>query len=309
MGKITDALKKIEQERELLKKIKSENISSQDKAARPQPTAALDHSIQTKDGGKKVVYRPTLEERLKSRVHVSRATDDSGIDPSIVSYFNPVSPAAEQYRILRTNLHAKSMNKTTKTFLISSCAHGEGKTVTATNLAVTLAQDLDKKVFLMDCDLRAGNVHQLLNLNIGPGLAEVLSNVLPLKDAFQNSKIKNLTVLSRGGIPKNPAELLGSKSLRRLLEALEAEFDYVILDSPPILPITDAAILGAQADGVVFVVQAQETQAHRIKHALELLEQARAKIIGFVFTQTDRSLPDYYSYYYHYQAKKSKGAN
>ena len=228
----------------------------------------------------------------------------------MVTYFDSSAPISEQYRILRTNIQTKS-SKNAKVFLISSSFHGEGKTITAINLAIALAKDLDKKVLLADCDLRGGKVHKLLNLNLNPGLSEVLADGAATRAISQNSKISNLTVITRGEIPSNPSELLGSKRMRRLIEELRSGYDYIILDSPPSIPIADAGILGAQTDGVLLVVQAQKTQAHTVRHAQELFSQARAKIIGFVLTQVDYYVPGYYSYYYHYKNsnEQERGVN
>ena len=240
----------------------------------------------------------TLKERHKKRVYIAKTADNSSLDSRVVTHADPTAHISEQYRILRTNIISKSSNRSAKIFLISSALHGEGKTITAVNLAVTLAQDLDKKVFLGDCDLRGGNVHQLLNIKETPGLSDILVNGLTSDNAFKQSKIKNLTVLPRGEILSSPSELLSSRRMRRLLEELRSRFDYIILDSAPIIPITDASILGAQTDGIVLVVQAYKTQEHTVRRAQELLEQARAKIFGFVLTQADYYIPGYYSYYY-----------
>jgi capsular exopolysaccharide synthesis family protein len=313
MGKITSALKKIEQQREIQKQSWKEKQKEETNLDEQKVTSAQDKQRLQVQEEQAAIRKPTLEqrvkslqERLKEKVYIAKATDDSGIDPRVVTYYNPNSHISEQYRMFRTNIHSKTSNRLMKTLLISSALRGEGKTVTAVNLAVALAQDFDKKVFLADCDLRGGNVHNMLNINLSPGLSDVLANGTASEAGFQNSKIKNLTVLTRGEIPANPSELLGSKRMRRLLEELRARFDYIILDTPPVISITDARILGPQTDGVMFVVQAQKTQERTVRHAQELLEQARAKTIGFVLTQVDHYVPGYYSYYYYYY-KSNKG--
>lgn len=317
MGKITDALKKLEQQREIQKqawkdkgKVQSDSDERKDTV---QPDASFAKASQgsSQELRQSQAHRLTLEERiknrqerLKNRVYIAKATDDSGIDPRAVTYFTPSAPVSEQYRILRTNILSKSSNKSAKTLLVTSASHGEGKTVTAVNLAIALAQDFDKKIFLADCDLRGGNIHQLLNLPLVPGLSNVLADGVASELTFLNSKIKNLTVLTRGEIPSNPSELLGSLKMKRLLEELKSKFDYIILDSPPTMPMTDAGILGAQTDGVMFVIQAQKTQERTVRQAQDLLEQARAKIVGFILTQVDYNVAGYYSYYYRYNNKK-----
>lgn len=237
--------------------------------------------------------KPPLEERLKNRIYIAKATDDSGIDPRMVTYFDPGAAISEQYRSLRTNILLNNLSRPLKTIAVCSSLQGEGKTVTAVNLAITMARDLDRTVLLVDCDLRGGIVHQLLAINPAIGLSDVLANGTALESAFCRTKINNLTVLPRGGIPHNPSELLSSKKMRRLLEELRAKFDYVILDSSPVIPLTDGCVLGSQADGVIFIVRAHKTQRRLIKQAQNLLERVHAKILGFVLTQTEDRLPEY----------------
>lgn len=237
--------------------------------------------------------KPPLEERLKNRSYVAKATDDSDIDPRIVTYFDPGAVISEQYRSLRTNILLNNSSKPLKTIVVCSSLQGEGKTVTAVNLAITMARDLDRSILLVDCDLRGGTAHQLLAINPAVGLADILTNDTALESAFCKTRIDNLTVLPRGEIPRNPSELLSSKKMRRLLEELRAKFDYIILDSPPVIPLADACILGSQVDGVIFIVQAHRTARRMVKQARSMLEHVHAKILGFVLTQTKEYVPKY----------------
>ncbi|MFC1592677.1 CpsD/CapB family tyrosine-protein kinase [Candidatus Omnitrophota bacterium] len=316
MGKITDALKKAEQ----LKQIEQQAWDDMQKSKQtvqkpPLDTIKQDNPKQQTDEKlrKSQPRRLTLEdkakimqEKLNSKVYIAKSTDNSGIDARVVSYYTPNAHISEQYRILRTNILSKAQGRPVKVFLISSSLSGEGKTVTAVNLAISLAHDLDKKIVLVDCDLRGGNIHQMLNINFKPGLSDILANGTASEAALQNNKINNLTVLTCGEVPNNPSELLGSRRMRRLVEELKSRFDYIILDSPPIIHFTDASILGAQSDGVMMVVQAEKTQERIVRSAQEVLRQAQAKLIGFIFTQTDYSPPGYYSYYYNYHKKGDK---
>jgi capsular exopolysaccharide synthesis family protein len=159
---------------------------------------------------------------------------------------------------------------------------------------------------LIDCDLRKGSVHQLLNLNCEPGLSEVLTKDLEWPVALCPTRLKNLFVIPRGKTPSNPSELLGSRKMRKILEKLKAEsFDYVIIDTPPLLPFTDARLLGVQTEGVIVVVQAQRTKAGVVKRAKDFLGQAHNKFLGFVLTQVDHYTPDFYGYYYYYYHHKN----
>lgn len=299
MSRITEALKKAQEERNLERraqelKSKKDRSLSEKSPPRPHEMAATPIS-----GGKAKPQMPkqpslelSLEERLGRR-YIARATDDSGIDPRIIAYFDPTSAISEQYRILRTNIQSNNSPNPLKTIVVSSALHGEGKSITAVNLAVTMARDLDKTVLLGDCDLRHGGIHQLLALNPTQGMADALVDGFSPEQAFCKTRIDNLTILPRGNIPHNPSELLGSKKMRRLLEELKSRFDYIILDSPPIVPLTDSGLLGSKADGVILVIQAHKTQQKVVEQAQALLKQAGARVLGLVLTSADYFVPKY----------------
>jgi capsular exopolysaccharide synthesis family protein len=294
MSKITEALKKSAEEMELQKKeiVFSDKPPSDEppKLYRPQGRG-LASSSQS--------HKLPLEERLRNRIYIAKATDDSGIDPRIVTYFDPKSAISEQYRIIRTHIQLNHLPKPLKTIMISSALHGEGKTITAVNLAIIMAHDLEKTVLLVDCDLRGGTIHQLLSVNPTGGLSDILINDIPLEAAFYKTRINNLTILPRGGIPHNPSELLGSKRMRKLLEELKSKFDYIVLDSPAIIPLTDASVLGSMVDGVISIVQAYRTPRRMVEHAQNLFKHVHAKIVGFILTQAEDYLPKYMYRYLH----------
>ena len=300
MGKMTEALKKLERERALEKQqdLAKQRLEKQKQRVEKQRKEEI-VPVET-------VQKLSLEERLRRRAYF-KTTDDSGIAESIVAYHQPFSPISEQYRILRTNI-ARQTNNTTRTarvFVLSSSFRREGKTVTAANLAVTFARDFEKTVLLVDCDLRSGKIRQLLALEAeGYGLSDILSNGLTAESALYKTGIDRLMIMPRGKIVRNPAELLGSKRMKRLWGELRPKFDYIILDTPPIIPVTDAGVLAPYSDGVIFVVQAQKTHRHDLAHAEVLFKQAGAKILGFVLSKTGRYIPPYVHRYlqrdYHY---------
>lgn len=225
----------------------------------------------------------------------------SAIDPHIITYYSPKAPVAEQYRSLRTNIQSLNPDNPPRTFVISSSIHGEGKSTTAVNLAVAMAQDMDKTILLGDCDLRKPAVGRLLGLKPRFGLVEVLNEEIELKQALLPTAIDNLVALPCGRIPPNPSELLGSKKMSNLLVELRSYFDYVILDAPPIIPLTDAGVLGAQTDGVLLIIQAYRTQREMVQRTYSLLARARSTVLGFVLTNMRDFLPKYFSEYgYHY---------
>lgn len=329
MGKISDALQKVMQERECQTRQVAYKVTVQTKQKK-DPFPVFDKE----DKQRKIMPEPqslrrtapisrlNLEDRLrqKERVHVVKAANDSGIDPRVVAYYDYNSPVAEQYRTLRTNVKSYlrktiASNKLKRTrqlagpriVTITSSIQGEGKTVTAVNLAVCLAHDFESRVLLIDCDLRRGSVDRMLNVPHAPGLLEMFEDKIQWPDAFHQTKINNLFVIPTGDISKKPAEMLGSRKMRMIIERLRAErFTYIILDTPPLLPFTDAGVLGAQTDGVIMVVQSRRTQQHTVRKANECLRQAQAQVLGFVLTHSDRGGSDFYGNYYYYQYNQRK---
>lgn len=228
------------------------------------------------------------------RNFVVKRTGDSKIDPHIVAFFDTKSPISEQYRILRTNIQSLKTGTKSKAFVISSSIHSEGKTVTALNLAITLAHDLDnKKVLLVDADMRRGKVSKYLNIEPEAGLSELLSDGVALESCLLNFGVNNLDVICCGKVPHNPAELLASDKMKNLILNLKNKYDYIIFDAPPVIPITDPQVLGAHSDGVFLVVQAGRTQRGVIQHAQTLLTQAEAKMLGFILTSIRYHIPEY----------------
>ncbi len=330
MGKISDALKKVMNERdkkkpEPLEPIKIESISKEEARAAVMDEKLPESALATFDSNlslrKKLrEAKFTLEERLrhKERMHIVEASDDSGIDPRVVAYHKYHSPMSEQYRSLRINiktyfkrniasgkLKASRLGSTSKMFAITSSLQSEGKTVTAVNLAVSLANEFDVKVLLVDCDLRKGSVDTLLGIKHKPGLFELIAGKAKVSEVIQKTVINNLFVIPTGDTPLKPSELLGSKRMRNILEQIKGEgYTYVILDTPPALPFSDAGILGAQIDGVIMVVQSQKTQAPTVKKALESLEHAHVKVLGCVLTHAESVSPQMYGNYYYYYTGK-----
>ena len=235
-----------------------------------------------------------VEKQEEVKPYVIRTATDSKIDPHVVSFFDSSSPISEQYRILRTNLLAMDKNNPPKVIAISSAIHGEGKTITSINLAITFAQDLNKKsILLVDADLRKGKLTKDLGLRAEVGLSDILGNGHDVQNSLLSIGIENLHILPSGKKPGNPAELLGSKKMREMISELRKQYDYVIFDCPPVVPVTDAGVLGAHCDGVVMVLQAGRTQRGVIVHAQDLLSAARVKVLGYVMTNIEYHLPQY----------------
>ncbi|MBI3997024.1 MAG: CpsD/CapB family tyrosine-protein kinase [Candidatus Omnitrophica bacterium] len=239
---------------------------------------------------------------ISSRLGEGTPINRIKIDPHIVAASDSSSPIAEQYRILRTNLQSLRLRPGAKTIVVTSSIHNEGKSVTSINLAMTLARQEGVRVVLVDADLRKGSIQKWLGLeDQQEGLSTVLARGGELNGALVKLKQPGLSVLTSGPHPEHPAELLESSSMKRLLERLRAQFDVIIIDAPPVLPVADPGILAAHADGVLLVVQAGKTQRKTVTQAQALLRQMKANILGCVLTHVEYYLPGYYRYYHQYR--------
>lgn len=217
---------------------------------------------------------------------------------------NPRSPVAETFRTLRTNLEFASVDQPLKTILVSSPGPGEGKTTVATNLAAAMAQ-ANKRVILLEGDLRRPRVHKAMGMTNQVGLSEVFRGQMDIRDVARYSKVKDLAVITSGSLPPNPAELLGSTRMKQILARLEESASVVIIDSPPFV-VTDSTVLAAKVDGVLLVIQPGKTHAEAAKAMLTQLERAGARVIGVVLNRVPRKGRSYYGgYYYNYDSDKS----
>jgi capsular exopolysaccharide synthesis family protein len=214
------------------------------------------------------------------------------LSPLLVAGLAPQSLAAEQYRQLRTRLSLAEGANAIRTVLITSPQKGEGKSVTSANLALTMAQELQRRVVLIEADLRKPSLQQLFGFSAGPGLSDYLSGAADLQQAMRVLPDQHLTVIPAGSTPANPAELLGSTAMRRLLDQLRTQFDRVILDTPPVLPLADVAILAPMVDGALMVVRAGYTPKPAIENALRAFDSSR--LLGVVLNES--GLEDDYRY-------------
>lgn len=192
---------------------------------------------------------------------------------------------AESFRVLRTNMQYVEVDHEQKVFVVTSSMPGEGKSTTAVNLAITLALT-DQKVVLVECDLRRPLIARRMGLDGAVGSTSVLIGKVQLEDALQPYGDTGLQVLACGPIPPNPSELLQSQAMENLLKQLREDFDIVLLDAPPLLPVTDAALLAAQTDGALMIVRHGRTRQDQLAHAIERLDSVDAKAIGVVFNMT-----------------------
>ncbi len=210
----------------------------------------------------------------------------------------------ESYRVLRSNVRFAAVGEPLNSMMVTSTTPGEGKSLTAANLAIAMALD-GRKVILVDADLRRPTVHEKFGVRNTPGLTNVLVGSMSIDKALQDTEVDNLKLMTSGPIPPNPAELLNSRAFEQVHEMLKERADLVIFDSPPCLSVADAQVLAANVDGLVYVVQLGSTKKSALKHGHELLRQAHAKILGVVYNkvQVDGRRNDYYYGYYSYYHK------
>ena len=198
----------------------------------------------------------------------------------IITHNNPKSPVAEAYRILRTNLNFVALDKPFKTLLITSPGPVEGKSTTLANLGVAMAQ-AGMSTLIMDCDLRRPRQHRIFNLPNVKGFTNLLVNRgTASEEVTQDTEIPGLKVMTSGPIPPNPSELLASNQVKKVIEDIKDKFQLILIDSPPVVAVADAAILASKVDGVIVVVRSQMTKQNLASAAKSLLEKANANIIG-----------------------------
>ncbi len=212
----------------------------------------------------------------------------------------PRGPAAEAYRTLRTNLEFATVDEPAKTILVTSSIPGEGKTTTSGNLAVAFAQ-AGRTVILLDADLRKPGIHRLFDLPNTSGLTSLMrSDDASIDDVAQATEEERLRVITTGPLPPNPAELLGSKRMQTILERLVAAADLVIVDSPPLQAVTDAAILASVTDGTLLVIDAGRTRRAAAEHGREALAKSGARVLGAALNRISRRGSGDYVYYDYY---------
>ncbi|WHX80910.1 CpsD/CapB family tyrosine-protein kinase [Priestia flexa] len=215
---------------------------------------------------------------------------------SLISHQKPKSPITEQYRTIRTNIQFSNVDSDIRSIMVTSSLPSEGKSTTTANLAVVFAQQ-GKKVLFVDADLRKPTIQYTFQLENHVGLTNVLTRQATLRSAVQTSHIESLSILTSGPIPPNPAELLGSQTMEDLMNEMYENYDIIIFDTPPVLPVADANILANLCHGIVLVVKSGGVDRDSALKATEILKGAKGKLLGAVVNQKKQSEGNYYYYY------------
>ncbi len=233
--------------------------------------------------------RPRIE-----LTHVASAIRHADVSPYVVAFHDPESVPAEQYRLLRTHLLFMNNKKTLQTIMLASTVEGEGKTTTSVNLAVSMAGELNRRILIIDCDLRKGGVAKALGLGQAKGLSEYLSGQAGADAIIHKCRVEGLSVIPAGKLMINPTKILVLDKMTELMDQLRENFDFIIMDAPPVLNLADVPVLVPHADGIVLVVQAGSTRREMVATAQNTLEQThRANVLGFVLTQVQHYIPSY----------------
>lgn len=217
---------------------------------------------------------------------------DGDLSDRLVTVLDPASVASEAYRTLRTSLLYALVDAPPKVVVVTSPGSAEGKSTTCANLAVVLAQ-AGKSTLVIDCDLRKPSMHKIFGLRNFVGVVDALAKELDLRGLW-HEPLPNLKVVTTGPIPPNPAELVGSRRFAQILVRMREEFDYVIIDSPPVGLVSDPMVLATQGDGVLLVLDAQHTRKGTLRQAVRSLESVGAKILGTVMNNAQAEKGGYY---------------
>jgi capsular exopolysaccharide synthesis family protein len=237
-----------------------------------------------------------------------RAKTPPGPSATLVAHIDPKSPAAEAYRTLRTSIQFAGLDHKCRSIVVTSSSPGEGKSTTVANFGVVLAQT-GSTVCLVDSDLRRPTLHRIFGLSNSRGLTTALLDGVPFSEVAQPTSVAGLSVLTSGPLPPNPAELVGSNRMREALDAA-GEYDMILLDSPPVVSVSDAIALATFADGVVMVVQTGKVPHEVIRRAIGQILAVKGRILGVVMNgvnmKRDGYYYDYYRYYNSYYSPETK---
>jgi len=255
----------------------------------------LDDTIKDEEEAKRALGWPMLA-MIPGIEHKGVSPADFTRNDALIVQHEPKSAVSEAFRGLRTAIHFSSIQRNSKVIMVTSSFPGEGKSTISANLALIFAQS-NNRVLLLDCDLRRPSQYAIFEQSKTPGITEVLAGDIPLAEALHTTDIDNISLLTAGTIPPNPAELLCSDSMRDLLKGLRDSYDIVIIDAPPVIPVTDAPLLTAFADMVVVVVESGRIPLKAAQRMKELLQTVQAPVAGFVLNDRTSLYTDTYGSY------------
>ncbi len=254
------------------------------------PQAAYEPPVRTATATAPAWHGPATATTVEPEARSAVGT----LDSRLVAALAPQSLAAEQYRSLRTRITRAENGRAVRAIVVTSPNKGDGKSLTAANLAITMAQEFQQRVLLVDADLRRPAVHRMFGAPEGPGLSDVLMGAADLDQGLVHLPAYHLTLLPAGAPPSHPAELLGSASMRRVLDTLRTRFDRILIDMPPVAPLADLHIVAPMVDGVLMIVRAGVTPKPAIERALSGLDMS--KVLGLVLNEAGHNVNDKATY-------------
>jgi protein-tyrosine kinase len=286
MNRIQQILSKAERDGTARRMVAVDNTD--DRAASPPAPYAPAAVIERPEAPEAPAPRALRDRPLESTIRAPAAAEpqetiEATLDPVLVAALAPFAPAAEQYRALRARISQAENGHALRVVQITSPGKSEGKTITALNLALTMAQEFQRRVLVIDADLRQPRIHELLGLPPGPGLVDVLTGASALEAALVEIPEHHLTVLRAGCTYERPAEMLGSGPMRRLIDTLRTQFDRIVVDSAPTI-VADPGALAPLVDSLLLVVRAGSTTKPAIARSIGTL--ASSKLLGLVFNES-----------------------
>ena len=221
------------------------------------------------------------------------------VDEHIASFHHPRSGLTENFKQIRLVIQNMLPEGNNKVILFTSAFRGEGKTTGGLNFAAAVAQDASRRVVIVDADMREPQVHTLLGMKLRPGFGDLILSDAPVDSVVVNTPIPGLSAILCGDIPPNPTGLVGSERTEQIFAELKAKFDFIVVDTPPVLPVVDTIQMAAFADGVVLIVEAAKTSRKKIQRAVQLLNNANASVMGFLLNKSHGGQADYHAARYY----------
>jgi len=223
---------------------------------------------------------------------------------SIIDLFNPELPFVTEFRRLLYKIRNAETGSELKTLLFTSAMLAEGKSTICSFLALTASRHKGMKTLLIDCDLRRPSIHKLFAIEREPGMSNILGEGLKLEDSIRKTGVETLDIITAGKISAQPAEIFDVDAIGRVVDEMKFFYDLILVDTPPLLPVSDPMLLAPRMDGIVLIVKAGVTQREVVGRAVDIIESSRHKILGVVLNNMNNSLPYYYDYsYYGYEYK------
>jgi capsular exopolysaccharide synthesis family protein len=238
---------------------------------------------------------------------VERSAAADGVDEHIVSFHYPRSGLTENFKQIQLVVQNMLPEGSNRIVMFTSAQSGEGKTTASLNFAASIAQDTSKRVIIVDADMREPMVHSLLGMRNQRGFGDLLTSDAPIESVTVNTPVPGLQAILCGEMPPNPAELIASERTHQVFAELKSKYDYIVVDTPPVLPVVDTIHMGAFADGVLLIVEAARTSRRKIQRAVQLLNNAHASVMGFLLNKSPAGLAEYHTERYYYSTSKYGG--